>query len=832
MKENARTDSETGLSSAEAASRLARYGENIIAEKHVHPLLKFLSYFWGPIPWMIEVAAVLSGLVQHWDDFGVIVSLLLINALVGFWEEHKADNAIEALKQQLAPTARVLRDGKWQDLPARKVVPGDIIFLRLGAIVPADAELVSGGPLSIDQSALTGESLPVDKAAGDTAYSGSIVRQGEMRALVTATGMETYFGRTASLVETAQPHSHFQQAVLRIGNFLILTTLGLVLLVLLIALFRGEPFIDTLLFALILTVAAIPVALPAVMSVTLAVGAGTLARMQAIVSRLVAIEEMAGMDVLCADKTGTLTRNELTTGEAVVIDAESPAEVLLTAALASERESPDPIDAAILAGLDDQSVLAGYTTIVFHPFDPVRKRSDAEVEQEGRRLRVAKGAPQVIAELTGVDSKLEERLHRATVELAARGYRTLGVASAEGDGPWRYLGLLPLFDPPREDAAETIRTVSGMGLDIRMVTGDHVAIAREIAGRLNMGTDIIPAGELFAGASDEGDPSRIEAADGFAEVFPEHKFKIVRALQKSGHIAGMTGDGVNDAPALKQADIGIAVSGATDAARAAADLVLTTPGITVIARAVEESRRIFERMRSYAVYRIAETIRVLGFITATIIVFGFYPLTPIMLVLLAVLNDFPIMMIAYDNVRVARRPVRWEMGRVLAVAVVAGTMGLVATFVLFWFARDVLQLPSAQIQTLIFLKLLVAGHMTIYITRSERWFWQRPWPAKRLFFTAEATQLAGTLVAVYGWLLEPIGWTYALLVWAYALLWFPVNNAARVWVLDLWERGFNRHPRHLERVHAPLHHGGLSAGRTERAQTRSRQHGHTGGEGR
>ncbi len=792
----------TGLSSAQAQARLAQYGENAIQEQRIHPWRKFLAFFWGPIPWMIEIAAILSGLAGRWEDFTVIVVLLLINAGVGFWEEYKAGNAIEALKQRLAPMARVLRDGEWRDIPARELVPGDVVFLRLGAIVPADVELVDGDYLSIDQSALTGESLPADKKIGDTAYSGSIVRQGEMQGVVTGTGMNTYFGRTARLVETAQTRSHFQQAVLRIGNFLILTTLVLVALVILVALFRGDPFIDTLLFALILTVAAIPVALPAVMSVTMAVGAASLARMQAIVSRLVAIEELAGMDVLCSDKTGTLTKNALVVGDPVVIDARDAEEVIIAAALASERDNPDAIDAAVLDALPDKQAPVGSEILAFQPFDPVRKRAEAEVRLDGRRFRVAKGAPQVIAALVAADGDLGERIHRATDDLAAHGYRTLGVARTDDDGRWCFLGLLPLFDPPREDSAQTIASIKNMGLDIRMVTGDHSAIAREVASELGLGTNIVSAHEIFE--HDGADGGRIEAADGFAEVFPEHKFKIVRRLQRAGKIVGMTGDGVNDAPALKQADIGIAVSGATDAARAAADLVLTAPGLSVIATAVEEARKIFARMRSYAVFRIAETIRVLGFITLAIIVFDFYPVTPIMLVLLAVLNDFPIMMIAYDNVRVAERPVRWLMSRVLMVAVVAGIMGVVASFVLFWIARDYLQLPPQQIQTIIFLKLLVAGHLTIYITRSERWFWQRPWPAARLFWTTEATQLAGTLAAVYGWLLEPIGWGYALMVWGYALVWFPINNAARVWVLDLWEKGFGGHARHLDRVHASL----------------------------
>jgi H+-transporting ATPase len=797
----------TGLTSERARRLLEQYGENAIREEHVSALRRLLGYFWGPIPWMIEIAAVLSGAVERWEDFAIISVMLILNAGVGFWEEYKADNAIEALKQRLAPSARVLRDGKWQNLPARQLVPGDVVLVKLGNIVPADLELREGEYLSVDQSALTGESLPVDKKAGDTAYSGSIVRQGEMRAVVTTTGMNTYFGKTARLVATAEQRSHFQQAVLKIGNFLIMTTVGLVMLILIVALFRHSPLVQTLLFALILTVAAIPVALPAVLSVTMAVGAAKLADMKAIVSRLVSIEEMAGLDVLFSDKTGTLTRNELTLGDPVLIGATNRAELLIAGALTCEREAPDAIDAAILAALVDDSALARFEVLRLDPFDPVRKRAEAEVRADGATFRVAKGAPQVILDLAKPLAEVERRVREATEGLATRGFRTLGVARADAGGAWRFLGLLPLFDPPREDSAQTIATARQMGLQVRMVTGDHTAIAREISKKLGLGTNIVSAKDVFPTEGGDGDLARIDAADGFAEVFPEHKFKLVRAVQRAGHIVGMTGDGVNDAPALKQADVGIAVSGATDAARAAADLVLTAAGLAVIGRAVEEARRIFERMTSYATFRIAETIRVLLFMTLSILVFDFYPVTAVMIVLLAILNDFPILMIAYDNVRVAERPVRWDMHRVLTLSTVLGIMGVIASFLLFWFAEHYLGLSRSTIQTLVFLKLLVAGHLTIYLTRNEGWFWQHPWPSWRLLVATETTQVVGTLAAVYGWFVEPIGWRYALLIWAYALAWLLVNNLAKVWIYQAMRHGPQRHRRHLERVHQTLHHG-------------------------
>ncbi len=603
-----------------------------------------------------------------------------------------------------------------------------------------------------------------------------------MRGVVTATGMNTYFGKTAQLVETAVQRSHFRTAVLRIGNFLILVTLVLVALILTVALMRGNALIDTLLFALILTVAAIPVALPAVLSVTMAVGAARLAAMKAIVSRLVSIEEMAGVDLLCCDKTGTLTKNELTLGDVAPMGGADRDTLLLAAALTCEHDASDAIDAAVLNGFGDKKRLADYRVLKFESFDPVSKRAVVDVQKGKDTFRVAKGAPQVILDLAKPDAAVAQEAQRATDELASRGFRTLGVAMTGDDGKWRFLGLVPLFDPPRDDAAETIATAQRMGLQVRMVTGDNIAIAREISGKLGLGTNIVSARAIFTHEGAGGDGARIEAAGGYAEVFPEHKFNIVRTLQKAGHIVGMTGDGVNDAPPLKQADVGIAVNGATDAARAAADLVLTVPGLPVIACAIEEARRIFERMTGYATFRISETVRVLLFMTLAIIVFDFYPVTAVMIVLLAIFNDVPIMMIAYDDVPVAPRPVRWDMARVLTMSMFLGVLGVIASFTLFWFAERYLHLPRPTVQTLIFLKLLVAGHLTIYLTRNVGWFWQRPWPDWRLFFACEATQVLGTLAAVYGWIVEPIGWGYALMVWGYALAWFVINNIGKVWI--------------------------------------------------
>ncbi|NLA38990.1 MAG: plasma-membrane proton-efflux P-type ATPase, partial [Methanomicrobiales archaeon] len=642
-----------GLTGSEARDRIKKFGPNEIPEEEESAILKFLRYFWGPIPWMIEAAVVISAIIGRWEDFGIIFALLLINAVVGFWQEYQAGNAIAMLKEQLALEARVLRDGKWQKIAARDLVPGDIVRIRNGDIVPADVKLIEGDLLSADESALTGESMPVEKHVSDVAYSGSTIKQGEMTALVVTTGEATFFGKTARLAGEATTTSHFQKAVIRIGDYLIVLAIVLVAIVFIVSLMRHESALETLQFALVLIVAAIPAALPAVLSITMAVGATALARKEAIVSRLVAIEEMAGVDVLCSDKTGTITENKLTLAEVAPFEGFVEDDVLLAAILASREEDQDPIDIAIIesekAG-DLKDRLSSYTVTGFKPFDAVVKRTEAKVRtSDGQEFSVAKGAPQVILALAGGGEDLSKRIDRLSETFAEKGYRMLGVARSDTPGTWTYAGVLALHDPPRADSAETIKTAMDMGLDVKMVTGDHVAIAREVAREVDLKTDIATA-DAFVDKPDKEAAEVVEGAAGFAEVFPEHKYRIVSLLQSREHIVGMTGDGVNDAPALKKADVGIAVAGATDAAKSAAAIVLTRPGLSVIIDAIKESRMIFQRMDRYVIYRISETIRVLFFITFAILLFGFFPITALMIVLLALLNDIPIMTIAWDNV--------------------------------------------------------------------------------------------------------------------------------------------------------------------------------------
>ncbi len=803
--------SENGLSQEEARRRLDRYGPNKLEEKKMNPVLKFLSYFWGPIPWMIEVAAILSIIDQHWVDLIIVIVLLVFNAVVGFWQEFQAANAVEALKRTLALKSRVRRDGAWGEIDAAELVPGDVIRLRLGDIIPADVVLAEGDYLSVDQSALTGESLPVNKKSEDLAYSGSVVKQGEMAALVTATGADTYFGKTAKLVSSAKSVSHFQKAVLTIGDYLIYLSLGLAAVLLLVMLVRGTPFFTLMQFALILIVAAIPVAMPAVLSVTMAIGAVALAKMKAIVTRLVSIEETAGIDVLCSDKTGTLTQNKLTLGEPALMGAKKPGELILAAALASKEEDRDAIDAAILEGLEDPQKLNEYVQKKFIPFDPVQKRTEAEVQgPDNSTFKVTKGAPQVILNLCKPDQELEKQATLKVDEFAERGYRTLGVARSNGSGSWKFLGLIPLFDPPREDSADTIRQAQEHGIQVKMVTGDNLSIARQISSKLGLGTNIQTADKLFAAATDKHGLSakvteEVEAADGFAQVFPEHKYHIVEALQARGHIVGMTGDGVNDAPALKKADTGIAVSGATDAARAASAMVLTAPGLSVIVRAVEGARKIFERMNSYAIYRITETIRIMFFVTLTMIILNFYPITTVMIILLALLNDLPILTIGYDNTWLEPNPVRWNMRRVLSVATVLGLLGVIETFGLLLIGKFLLNLDVPQLQSFIYLKLAVAGHLTLFVARTRRPFLSKPHPSPILLGAILLTQAAAALIVGFGFLVASIPWAYIGLIWGYCLVWVFIEDWAKLRVYHHLQFTGKRHRTFLDRAHMPLH---------------------------
>ncbi|WP_457680729.1 plasma-membrane proton-efflux P-type ATPase [Thermovibrio sp.] len=854
------TSLERGLSEEEARRRLQKYGYNEVPEKEEPLWHRIFRRFWGPIPWMIEIAAILSALVKHWEDFVIIMVLLFVNAGVDFWQEHKALSALKVLKEKLARKSLVLRDGKWKEIDAKLLVPGDVIKIKIGDIIPADVKLDHGGDfILVDQSALTGESLPVMKKPGDIAYANSVVKKGEMVAIVVGTGLDTYFGKTVQLVAKAEKEqrSHFQEMVIKVGNFLIAITLILIAITIFVELNRGKPFIELLQFSLVLTVAAIPVALPAVLTVTMAIGALYLAKRQVIVSRLAAIEELAGVDVLCSDKTGTLTMNKMTVSVPFTVNGYKSEDLMFYAALASKEENNDPIEIPIFEWLKKHNLyekVKKCKQLKFVPFDPVRKRTEALVECEGKRFVATKGAPQVIVALCD-QSEFDVKVVESKVEeFAENGFRTLGVAYKNPEEEkFHFVGLIPLYDPPRPDSKEAVQEAKRYGVEVKMVTGDNIAIARYIARILGIGDKIISARELreegfeeyvilaqviakailkVEGLSPEEAEKKakeiaqlvkkelenaplpkgtirrheseiiklIEEANGFAEVFPEDKYFIVDKLQKAGHIVGMTGDGVNDAPALRKADCGIAVANATDAARAAAALVLLKPGLKVIIKAFEIAREIFGRMEAYTIYRIAETIRVLFFMTLSILIFQFYPITTVMIILLALLNDIPILTIAYDRVKISPKPVRWNFYELNVMSFWLGVAGVLSSFTIYFLLETYWKLPQDLIQSIIFTKLVVAGHGTIFNTRVKDWFYKKPWPSAALYLASNTTAIIGTIIAVYGFgLITPIGWKWAIFIWGYAFVWFLFNDAVKMAVLKMYrEKKFMFAPGHFK----------------------------------
>ncbi len=849
MMQNIKNSS--GLTTQEAQIQLKKDGFNEIKAKEDSWLLRLFRRFWGPIPWMIEVAAILSAYVEHYEDLIIILILLFVNAFVDFYQESKALSAIAVLKEKLARFAIVKRDGEFIQILARELVVGDLIKVKIGDVVPADVKLQDTKQfLMVDQSALTGESMLVTKKSGDELYSNAIIKQGEMLGVVTGTGTNTFFGKTVGLVAKAEHEqkSHFQKMVMQVGNFLIALTLFMIAIILFVGYQRNESMSELVIFSLVLTISAIPVAMPAVLTVTMAVGARVLASKEAIVSRLSAIEELAGMDILCSDKTGTLTKNEMSLSKPFVMGGYKEEELFYYAALASKAGNLDPIEKPIFEYINQHNLEKSLKELYldnFIPFDPVGKRTEATYMKDEELLSATKGAPQVIVALCGLSKELTKSIEKEITDYANKGFRTLGVAHKNGDAStFQFVGLIALFDPPRDDSRVAIEEARKKSISVKMVTGDNIAVAKYIASLLDIGerfeniqdikgednSEYIYLSKILSKAMlkalylhldeqevqslidsiindvkneihlhpiERGSVKRhesqiikmIESADGFAQVFPEDKYYIVDELQKAGHIIGMTGDGVNDAPALKKADCGIAVSGATDAARAAADIVLMAPGLSVIVDAIEQARITFERMKSYTIYRIAETIRIVIFMSLAIVVFNFYPVTAIMIIVLALLNDLPILAIAYDNTKVQDEPVRWDMKEILVLSSWLGIAGVLSSFGVFFIVMHYLKLPLDVVQSLFFVKLVVAGHGTIFNTRTDDWFFKQPFPSAPLWTASLLSAIAGTLVGVYGFgLMTPIGWEWAGLIWLYAFVWFLFNDIVKKIVINFYRK--------------------------------------------
>ncbi|KAF8393076.1 hypothetical protein HHK36_021317 [Tetracentron sinense] len=810
-----------GLTTEEGEQRLEIFGPNKLEEKKAlflyfeSKLLKFLGFMWNPLSWVMEIAALMAiglanggGKPPDWQDFVGIMVLLIINSTISFIEENNAGNAAAALMAGLAPKTKVLRSGRWTEQDAAILVPGDVISIKLGDIVPADARLLEGDPLKIDQSALTGESLAVTKNPGDEVFSGSTCKQGEIEAVVIATGVHTFFGKAAHLVDSTNQVGHFQKVLTAIGNFCICSiALGMIVEIVVMYPIQQRKYREGIDNLLVLLIGGIPIAMPTVLSVTMAIGSHRLSEQGAITKRMTAIEEMAGMDVLCSDKTGTLTLNKLTVDKTMIevfmkdMDADA---VILSAARASRVENQDAIDTSIVGMLaDPKEARAGITEVHFLPFNPVEKRTAITyIDSEGAWHRDSKGAPEQIIELCNLNAEAKSKAHSIIDKFADRGLRSLGVArqtvpektKESAGGPWQFVGLLPLFDPPRHDSAETIRRALHLGVNVKMITGDQLAIGKETGRRLGMGTNMYPSSSLLGQSKDESIASipideLIEKADGFAGVFPEHKYEIVKKLQERKHICGMTGDGVNDAPALKKADIGIAVADATDAARGASDIVLTEPGLSVIVSAVLTSRAIFQRMKNYTIYAVSITIRiVLGFMLIALI--WKFDFSPFMVLIIAILNDGTIMTISKDRVKPSPMPDSWKLKEIFATGIVLGTYLAVMTVVFFWAAYDSdffsdhfgvrsIRKNNNELTAALYLQVSIVSQALIFVTRSRSWsFIERP--GLLLVGAFVAAQLVATLIAVYAnWgfaRIQGIGWGWAGVIWLYSIVfYFPLD---------------------------------------------------------
>lgn len=751
-------DSGQGLTTAEAAERLRRYGPNEIPEQREHWWLSLLREFWAPVPWMLEIAIMLTVVLGRQADAIIISFLLVFNAIVSFVQQNRAKNALALLRKRLAVNARARRDGQWGLVAARELVPGDIIHLRVGDIVPADTHLEAGDIL-VDQSALTGESVPVEAAAGSLVYSASVVERGEATGEVTAIGGRTFFGKTAQLVTTARTATHLEDIIMSIVRYLIAVDAVLVVVILAYAWLAGISLATVLPFALVLLIASVPVALPATFTIAQALGSLELNKEGVLITRLSAVEEAASMDVLCVDKTGTVTENRLSVGEMRAYPPFDNRQILELGALASDAASQDPIDLAILQAQKSESALSSYTRLSFVPFDPSTKRTEALVQKDGAEVRVVKGMPQIVATLTvgqpeGFSSDFDA--------LSARGYRVLAVAAGTEDA-MRLVGLIGLADQLRPDSAALIKKLRGLGISIKMITGDSIATARAIGSQLGIAGRACTAADLK-----DTSPDSIEECDIYAGVFPEDKYNLVRSLQAAGHSVGMTGDGVNDAPALKQAEVGIAVSSATDVAKSAASIVLTDPGLLNIVSAIQSSRRIYQRMLTYTLNKIIKTIQVSIFLAVVLLVARYFAVTPFLVILLLFANDFVTMSIATDSVGYSFKPDHWHVRDLVASAGLLALMTLAESFLVLYLAMNIFQLSLPQTQTIVFAMLVFSGQATVYLVRQRGHFWGS-WPSRWLA-AASAVDVAGvSVLASRGLLMAAVALPFVLMTLGIAI---------------------------------------------------------------
>ncbi|OLN86203.1 Plasma membrane ATPase 1 [Colletotrichum chlorophyti] len=771
-EEQLQTDTRLGLTKAEVEVRLKKWGRNEMAEQKENLILKFFMFFVGPIQFVMEAAAVLAAGLEDWVDFGVICGLLLLNAVVGFVQEFQAGSIVAELKKTLALKAVVLRDGTLKEVEAPEVVPGDILQVEEGTIIPADGRIVTEDAfLQVDQSAITGESLAVDKHRNDSCYASSAVKRGEAFIIVTATGDNTFVGRAAALVNAASAGSgHFTEVLNGIGTILLVLVIFTLLIVWVSSFYRSNGIVDILRFTLAITIIGVPVGLPAVVTTTMAVGAAYLAKKKAIVQKLSAIESLAGVEILCSDKTGTLTKNKLSLAEPYTVAGVDPEDLMLTACLAASRKKKgmDAIDKAFLKSLRyyprAKSVLSKYQVLEFYPFDPVSKKVTAIVQSPaGERITCVKGAPLFVLKTVEQDHEIPEEIDQAyknkVAEFATRGFRSLGVARKRGDdGAWEILGIMPCSDPPRHDTARTVNEAKGLGLSIKMLTGDAVGIARETSRQLGLGTNIYNAERLGLGGGGDMPGSEVydfvEAADGFAEVFPQHKYNVVEILQQRGYLVAMTGDGVNDAPSLKKADTGIAVEGASDAARSAADIVFLAPGLGAIIDALKTSRQIFHRMYAYVVYRIALSIHLEIYLGLWIAILN-RSLNIELVVFIAIFADIATLAIAYDNAPFSKTPVKWNLPKLWGMSVLLGVVLAVGTWItvttMYAHGPDggIVQ-NFGNMDEVVFLQISLTENWLIFITRANGPFWSSI-PSWQLSGAILVVDILATCFTIWGW---------------------------------------------------------------------------------
>lgn len=740
-----------GLSEEEAGERLRRFGPNAIAEKKRNPVLAFCKRYWGPMPWLLEFAMALTLVLKHWTEAALIFTLLTVNAVIGFWQSRNSQKAVELLKQRLQIHPQVLRGGKWIRRDAQDLVPGDVLNLKLGDLVPADV-LITQGEISVDASALTGESLPQEAGVSGVACSGSIVKRGEARCLVVNTGADTYFGRTVSLVQIARPKSKQQELMFGIVKYMMYLGVAASVVVACYAVFLHRDIFSILSLVTVFLIGAIPVALPAVLTIVQAVGALDLSKKGVLVTRLDSIEDASSIDTFCFDKTGTVTQNQLAVTQCETLEPFDEEKLIRYAALASKAEELDAIDTAVLEYAKSRKTdLSGCRQISYTPFRPADKRTEAEAEVGGETVWIIKGEPQKIFGLcTSAGAELRKRAEDAVDAFSRRGCRTIAVAvrSAKDGEAFVPAGLLALSDPPRPDSADLVRQIQKLGIRCLMLTGDNQAIAREVAGQVGIGGRIRRASEL-RGMSRKEQAEAIDGCDGFAEVYPEDKYEIVRILQEQGHMVGMTGDGVNDSPALKQAELGTAVSSATDVARASASVVLTRPGLGEIIDTIRVSRGTYQRMLTWVINKVTKVVEVVVLFSIGYFWLHNMIITLLGMSLLVFANDFATMSIATDNVVSTESPNSWKMKNIVSASLILGVLFALEDLFLVHAGLSYFHLPFGTLCTLVMLSLVFNTQFRILIVRERRHFWSSR-PGKTLLCVNLATIAGFFLLAVFG----------------------------------------------------------------------------------